>query len=468
MTTQINKATVNDQRRLLSDAVDNGWVVDFDLEANVVYIERWDSTDEKYKTFKHSFTMTETKVDIEEDGTEVIRKTEFLVVETDTDKDFTGKIVKVLDKYFGSSKKKASIDVIKQFDATKMYAIEPLYIAPGETDGHLHTMDLEGITEMVDSLNKANDEGRLQSGLFHKHKTTAWKLEKAWVNPVECMIGDTIVPEGQPIAKTLFTNKAAYDMRVAGDISGLSIGARAKEIQEISKDLSEIQSKVEATHILKGVNFDWEHPELTYTSPSQGGAASLKNDAYQLNKAKKAVEADLDTEQAQIIKDIGEEFVSLEKHLKTDNTQTPSSSASARDGEELEVITKGNPTMTNEKILERVAQLEKDLSVSKAVNSIAVYSFETELNKAVAGAIATLSAEDKEVIQKAFDTLVATGVEAVEKAVEKAGKSKPEDESELTKALAEEAGAEGEADEPVEKSLGERARDSQDKIEGAK
>jgi hypothetical protein len=465
----IDKTVISDKRRLLSDAINSGWMNDFDLDESVVYIERWDEDDHKYKTFKHSFTMTDTKVDISDDSVEVIRTTDFkVVVMQDTDKGLTNKLVNVLDKYFGSSKK-TDINIIKQFDDAEMVAIEPLYIAPGETDGHKHTMDLEGITSMVESLNKANDEGRLQSGLFHKHKTDVWTLDKAWVNPTECMIGDTLVPEGQPIAKTLFTSKAAYDMRIAGDIAGLSIGARAKEIQELNKDLSEIQTKVEPTHILKGVHFDWDHPELTYTSNSQGGAASLKNEAYEINKAKKAVESDLDTEQVQILKDIGEEFISLEKHLGTGNNPTPSSSSTEASNEGETLVTKGSKDMSENMVTRKeFVELQKALAVEKAVNSIAGYTFDTEINKAIAGAIASLNTDGQEAIMKAFDALVTRGTEAVEKAVEKSNAEAKPEESELNKALETEVGDGGEADEPVEKSLAERARDAQDKIEGAK
>lgn len=461
---QIDKATVGDKRNLLSDAITRGWVDDFDLDTNEVFISRWDDDFDKIKTFRHTFTMTETKAEISEEGVEVIRTTDFKEVEKSLDEPITeSKLMKVLDKFFGGSKREDTIQVVKQFgtEGEPMFAVEPLYIAPGEVDGHGDTMNLEDITEMVDSLNKANEEGRLQSGLFHKHKTDAWRLDKAWVNPVQCMIGDQVVPEGQPIAKTLFTNKTAFQMRIDGDISGLSIGARARGSVDLTKDLSDIQSQPEATRQLVGVNFDWDHPELTYTSPSQGGAASLKNEAYEINKAKKATIDDLDEEQANILKDIGEEFVSLEKHLGVDNNQTPSSSAEAKVGEDNQVNKGTNMTDVTR---EEFEALQKALAVSEAVNALSGYGFEADINKAVAGAIAGLDAEGQEAVTKAFDALVAR----TEAAVEKAKEVKPEEESELSKALSEEAGEGGESEAPVEKSLAERAREAQDNIQGAK
>ena len=172
----------------------------------------------------------------------------------------------------------------------KCSASNPLYTAPLQADGDGDMMSAETIEGMVDSINKANDDGRLQSGLFHKHNTDTWHLDKAWVNPTECVIGGTVVPEGQPIAKTVFTNEAAFELRKSGEIAGLSIGARAKAIVDVSKsaeELAALQSAPEAKREIVGTHFDWEYPELTYTSRAQGGAAHMQNDILNVAKAKK-------------------------------------------------------------------------------------------------------------------------------------------------------------------------------------
>jgi hypothetical protein len=224
--------------------------------------------------------------------------------------------------------------------------------------------------------------------------------------------------------------------------------------------LKTIQSQPEAKRILKGVNFDWDHPEVTYTTPSQGGAASLKNDAY-IFKAAKATKEDLDESQESILKQIGEKFITLEKS-EADNNQTPSSSAEAKVGEDNQVTKGKNMTDVTR---EEFEALQKALAVSQAVNALSGYNFETDVNKAVAGAIAGLDAEGQEAVTKAFDALVARTEAEVEKAVA----AKPvEEESELSKALSEEAGAGGEVEEEVEKSLAQRAIDAQAKMKEAK
>lgn len=460
---EVSKTVISDKRRLLADAIHSGWLSDFDLDESLVYIERWKDDDHGYRTFKHSFTMTDTKVEIAEDGVEVVRTTDFKVVETDTDKSLTNKIVSVLDKYFGGSKKE--VNVIKQFgDEGSMSCIEPLYSAPLKSDGDGDMMSAETIESMVVSINKANDEGRLQNGLFHKHSTGVWHLEKAWVNPTECMIGDTLVPEGQPIAKTVFTNETAFELRKNGDIAGLSIGARAKGVVDLTKSASELkalQSEPVATRELVGTHFDWDHPELTYTSRAQGGAAHMQNEALEIAKAKKASKDDLLAEEISILKEIGEEFISLEKHLGEDNNQTPSSSAEAKVGEETQVDKGTIETMSDNTVTrEEFVALQKALAVSKAENTLIGYGFEAELNKSLAEAVASIA--NAEVITKAFDALIARGEEAVTKAKEAA----PEGETELQKTLAGEAGKTGEPEEVVEKSFLDKVMSHQDK--GAK
>lgn len=232
---ELNKATVENRRNLLSDAVTNGWVTDFDLDSNEVFIERWSEAHERFVTFRHGFTMTDTAVTIDEEGTEVIRTVEFKEVEHMSDHEPLTKsvLMKILDKVLGKGKDNTRA-LIKQFNEDEMVAIEPLYIAANEVDGQGDTISLEDTHGMVDSLNKAIGDGRLQSGLFHKHKTDSFTIEKAWVNEVACTIGETEIPAGQPIAQVKFHNVDAWELRKNGELSGLSIGARFTDAEDLT------------------------------------------------------------------------------------------------------------------------------------------------------------------------------------------------------------------------------------------
>lgn len=464
----VDKATFNDKRKMLSDAIDSGWVMDFDEE--YVYFEQWE--EDGYVTYRKSYNISEgNSVTFGEEKEKVVATTDFQVVKAvnETEKSVIGYVTKALDKYFGGSNRK-DLNVIKQFgDDGDMTCIEPLYTAPFQADGDGDMMSAETIEGMVQSINKANDEGRLQSGLFHKHNTDTWHLEKAWVNPTECIIGDTVVPEGQPIAKTVFTNEAAFELRKSGDIAGLSIGARATDIVDLNKSASElaaIQKSPEAKREIVGTHFDWEHPELTYTSRAQGGAAHMQNDILNVAKAKKATKADLLDEEVEILKEIGEEFVSLEKHLGDDKDNTPSSDSTAGNTGEDTKLDKGNTkTMSDQMVTrEEFEQLQKSLQVQKAVNILMKYELDAELNKALAGAIADLDDDGAKAVIDTMDALVARSEEVEKAASEKTSDSA--EETELQKALSEDAGDAGEPESEVEKSFIDRIMAEQDAQNG--
>ncbi len=216
--------------------------------------------------------------------------------------------------------------------------------------------------------------------------------------------------------------------------------------------------KSETKRLLNKVHFDWPSPELTLTSPSQGGAASLKNDAY-LFKAAKASKEDLDESQEALLSLIGEEFVPLQKAAGA--SESSSSSSEGKNEEDNINVNKENenPMSENTVTREEFETLQKELAVQKAVNSIAGYKFESDIDKGVAGAIAALSTEGQEAITKAFDTLVARGEASLEKAKEDFSKENPE--SDLAKSLQDDAGEDGEAEVEVAKTLAERIADRQ-------
>ncbi len=136
--------------------------------------------------------------------------------------------------HFGPTKENIN-PVVKQFEDEQMIAIEPLYIVADGVDGQGDTYSREDANNMCTSLNKAIDEGRLQHGLFHKHSSDAFEITKSWVNEFECTIGDSVVLEGQPLAKVQFKNQAAWDLRKSGTLMGLSIGARATEVEYLDE-----------------------------------------------------------------------------------------------------------------------------------------------------------------------------------------------------------------------------------------
>lgn len=245
--TDIEKNTFQDRLRILSDALNRQYgseVYAFDYDDQFVYFHAW--VEGGQLTLRLAYTVSDT-VNIEFIGNpqEVFMLTDAKVKgEVDESRDdeerqaptISQRLSDFLDRNFNGSARDTIRPVIKQFDEEQMIAIEPLYIAVGEVDGHGDTIDsIEEMEHLVKSFNEANEKGILQSSLFHKHKTNAFSVIKAWVNECECMIGDHIIPEGQPIVKIQFNNKKAWEMRKEGRFGGVSIGARAVEVEELEQ-----------------------------------------------------------------------------------------------------------------------------------------------------------------------------------------------------------------------------------------
>ena len=119
-----------------------------------------------------------------------------------------------------------SLPVIKQFNDEEMVAIEWLYPVE-QDDAHGERMSQEEVRKMIDSLNKSLKDGKLKFSINHSIYTDLWCIEKAWINECDCYIGETFIPEGWPLVKTRFFNKALWESRKSGALMGLSIGARA-------------------------------------------------------------------------------------------------------------------------------------------------------------------------------------------------------------------------------------------------
>lgn len=232
----INKELYGNKLRVLNRALRSsgvdGWVEDID-EDNATFIYESYTRDNDYnytyKTYKASyeFNANYTSANITE-GSEVVFKETYEDVTEDTvTKSW---IVDFFTKNFGGSSKEVNnpegLPVIKQFTDEEMIAIEPLYIEPDGVDGHGWTASADVLRSMTESCNKAIQEGRLLSKYNHEHETEDFYFLKAWINECDCYIGDHFVPEGQPLIKSQFTDKEAWDKRKSGEIGGVSIGAK--------------------------------------------------------------------------------------------------------------------------------------------------------------------------------------------------------------------------------------------------
>ena len=232
--TVIQKTTNNDKRSLLQSALksaSDGYPYLSDFDDTYVYFEVYD---DGYKYYRSTYSLNDVKAEVSEDSQEVAKLTEYRVIEEDlkTEKG----LLNFIKKHFGGSTQEGQRTVLKQFQDEEMIAIEKLYIHPDDVDGVGDGISLEDTYDMVTSLNKAIDSGSLQHGLFHKHKTDAFTVVKAWVAETDCTIGETDIREGQPLIQVQFNNEAAWDLRKSGKLAGISIGAKATEIEVLEDE----------------------------------------------------------------------------------------------------------------------------------------------------------------------------------------------------------------------------------------
>lgn len=439
--------------RMLRDVNIDGYVGDFDEQTNEVIFDEWKS-EVGYKTYKAPFTFNNdfTSATMTGDPIEVIDVDAYVEVsEQAVTKSW---MVDFITKNFGGSSKETEVVILKQFDDVKHTTTEFVYVGPDTADGVGDAYLLEDAEPMINSLNKAIEEGRLQSGLFHKHKTKGFRVTKAWLAEKDCTMGEVEVKKNDPLMEVEYLSEKLFELRKSGQVMGPSIGARAKDIiivdeNGVEKSLGEselylgkgnpleaIQSDKKIKRILKGINFDWPNPEITLTDPSVGGACSLKNEII----IEKSMQPINETQQA-ILDEIEEEFTPIAKQLE-DAVEVDNTSVNE---------TQKETDMSVEKDQE-IAELKKQLRKVDVTKAFAKY----ELGELEADLVELASdMEDYSVLTKALDVLVAKVEVEVTKAKEEVTPENP-----VLKAMSEEQGQGGEPEVEVEKSMSEKIKEA--------
>jgi len=131
-----------------------------------------------------------------------------------------------------ADKTEESLPILKveQFAEEKMQAIEVMYCPPEYDDLHGERMSELEIRKMVDNFNE--NINNVQGNLGHIKNTKQFKPVKAWVNEVDCMIGDNLVTEGTPLVKIQFYDRDLFEARKNGVLKGLSIGALGRSVEK--------------------------------------------------------------------------------------------------------------------------------------------------------------------------------------------------------------------------------------------
>lgn len=476
MTKKVDKALTEEVRNRLSAKLKEQYkdsecyVLDYDSELGEVYIEVW-KEDTGYKLYKLNYTLEDGVVTLSEDLKEVYVKREYEEVKNsdlkyeEMEKSILNKMSGMFSKYFGEGNQET---ITKSYEA-EYITFEPLYIGAYEVDGVGDAYyNSEECYTMVDNLLKAIEDG-LSGNFFHAVQTEDFQPIDAFCNRVDTLIDgtDVVIPANQPVVVLKYNNKETFNLRKSGDLLGPSIGANAAEIVDIStgkiisKNASiilgseKLEDEPVVKRLLKGITFNLPHNHVALTDASQGGACSLKNDYF---LAKANYKKKLTKEQKELLEKMGHDISEIEKSMDENNKSSASSEAGEADNLNID---KGNDNTMSEEIQKELAQLRKDLAVSKAENLLTKYNFELDLNKDLAEVLAQV--KDQEAVLKAFDALIADGKAKIEKAIEDATatakadmaeelkKAKAEgSDNELLKALTAEAGEGGETESEVE------------------
>ena len=235
--TVINKMTMNDlwgqlDNKLGSSEYGYASVYDLDTDKSIVYVSVWSDGGREY--YSYSYSLNGPKVEIDDASRkEVIKTTVY------EDKPEEAVTMSKLKSFFKSMFRqtqivdKSSLPLFKQFEDEKMVSLEFLYIKPDTFDAHNHTISREDTELMVKSF--MDNIKTIKPSFAHKHETDKFSIIKAWVNPHDCTIGETFVPEGQPICELQWKTAKVWEARKSGLLAGVSIGCKA-ELEDIEDE----------------------------------------------------------------------------------------------------------------------------------------------------------------------------------------------------------------------------------------
>lgn len=233
--TIINKMTMNDlysqlDNKLGSSEYGYASVYDLDTDKSVVYVSVWSDGGREF--YSYNYTLNGAKVELDDASRKEVIKT--TVYEDKPEEAVTmSKIKSFIKSLLVQKAPNPSLPLMKQFEDEEMVSLEFLYIKPDTFDAHNHTISHEDTELMVKSF--MDNLPNIKPCFAHKHETDRFSIVKAWVNPHDCTIGETFVPEGQPICQLKWNTVKAWNARKSGVLAGVSIGCKA-ELEDIEDE----------------------------------------------------------------------------------------------------------------------------------------------------------------------------------------------------------------------------------------
>lgn len=207
------------------------YLIDFDEE--YVYFDIYHSDQGRYIVWKASYTYNGTTAVFGNDAVEVVRVSEYKVVEqiVEDDEPVTkGWLKTILKNFGGSNENKFNPEgavVHKSLQEEQMISWEAAYVAAGEMDLQGDTYDVEGCKLFLKALQEGIENNTLKSNLFHGLDVTGkgvFSYNKAFMFEEDTYLDETFIPAYLPIVEVQWESKAAWEMRKNDHPDGLQLG----------------------------------------------------------------------------------------------------------------------------------------------------------------------------------------------------------------------------------------------------
>lgn len=139
-----------------------------------------------------------------------------------------------LEKAVGSTTQEQKPETLDE----EMVSYEVIY-EPFTKDAHGEWMSDKTIEKAMENFNKNLEKGIVQPNLFHLKDTEAFTIESTWIQKeldVKVIQTDEIIKAGTWVAKIQYNDADLWQLKKAGVVGGVSIGATGV----INQDTGEI------------------------------------------------------------------------------------------------------------------------------------------------------------------------------------------------------------------------------------
>lgn len=134
---------------------------------------------------------------------------------------------------------KNAVPIIKSADELKR-EVTFIYYEPNKEDTHGDWASPEVIEKACENFNKNLSDGNVIPNLFHMkdedgkyEATNSFDIQKSWVSPTDCIVGETDVEEGTWLVKVKINNDTLWNSFLKGTVSGVSFGAKGSRRKKV-------------------------------------------------------------------------------------------------------------------------------------------------------------------------------------------------------------------------------------------